>query len=70
MSTDTLASKPLYTTAEVTTILQVSRPTLYRLFQSGSLKKVKLGSGTRVRHADLVAYIDSLTDNTNPIRTS
>jgi len=70
MSLDTLKGKPLYTASEVLAILQISKPTLYRLFKRGNLKKVKLGRSMRVRQADLNAYIESLTDDSRPFRKS
>lgn len=38
----------LFTITQVKTITNLSRATIYRMFESGELKKVKLGNSTRV----------------------
>ena len=38
----------LFTISQVKSITNLSTATIYRMFKSGELKKVKLGSSTRV----------------------
>ncbi|UDQ99429.1 helix-turn-helix domain-containing protein [Lentisphaerota bacterium WC36G] len=44
----------LYTVAEVMKILGVSKPTIYRMFKNGKLKKIEINENTtRISSADL-----------------
>ena len=59
--------QPRYMTQKITvTILQaceltgLGRSTIYRLFDSGELQRLKSGSRTLIKVADLEAYIESL----------
>ncbi len=45
--------KPPYTIAETCRILAISRPTLYRLFEDGTLTKVKVRNSTRIPAAEV-----------------
>ena len=40
----------------------LGRSTIYRLFDDGKLKRLKSGTRTLIKVADLEAYIDSLGD--------
>lgn len=41
-------------------VLNCSRPTVYRLIKEGKLTPVKFLSDLRIKHSDLLAYINSL----------
>ena len=43
----------------------LGRSTIYRLFDDGKLQRLKAGSRSLIKVADLEAYIESLTDNPN-----
>jgi len=42
----------------------LGRSTIYRLFDDGKLKRLKVGSRTLIRVGDLERYIDSLSPDT------
>ena len=51
----------LHTVPEAARMLSVSTRTIYALFESGAFRSVLVGKGSRrVRHADLLAYIEKL----------
>lgn len=54
----------LYTLKEVEKILKVTRRTLYTYIQNGQLKATKIGKYWRVKHADLMDFVD----NGNPAK--
>lgn len=41
------------TVDQVCEILQVSRPTVYRLIKDGKIKVIKLGTATRIRRSEI-----------------
>lgn len=49
-----------YTTREVGQQLHVSDTTVRDLIRTGALPSFKIGASRRVRHSDLVAFIDRL----------
>lgn len=53
--------KPLYSIPEVAEHLNVSRSKVYELLKSGRLRSVHIDRTRLVRHADLEAYVASLT---------
>lgn len=53
---DRLAYKP----AEAADLLDMSRSKLYELLASGEIKSLKIDRSRRVRHDELVAYLDRL----------
>ncbi|MBX7444511.1 MULTISPECIES: helix-turn-helix domain-containing protein [unclassified Arthrobacter] len=48
--------KELYTTTEASTLLGVSRATLMKLIESGSIEAVKVGTHHRIPAEELVAF--------------
>jgi len=54
----------LYTLREVEQILKVTQRTLYTYIQNGQLKATKIGKYWRVKHADLMDFVD----NGNPAK--
>ena len=48
--------KELYTTTEASSLLGVSRPTLMKLIDSGSIEAVKVGTHHRIPADELVAF--------------
>ena len=52
-------TKFVYTIREITTLIGISRTTLYRVMRSGELPFVKLGSRTLVRATDLRTWTES-----------
>lgn len=54
----------LYTLKEVEKILKVTQRTLYTYIQNGQLKATKIGKYWRVKHADLMDFVD----NGNPAK--
>ena len=54
----------LYTLREVEKILKVTQRTLYTYIQEGTLKASKSGKYWRVKHADLMDFVD----NGNPAK--
>ena len=59
-SSDPAITGPMYTVPEVMDRLSVSKTTLYSLLRRGDLPRVKMGSRTYVRAADLTTYQESL----------
>lgn len=55
----------LLTVSEVADRLRFTKPTVYRLINSGRLRAVRLGDGChwRVRTDDLAAFVDRLDSN-------
>ncbi len=51
-----LPDKDLLRTDEVADYLRVSRDTIYRFFNAGTLPFIKIGGQTRVRRIDLIAF--------------
>ena len=49
----------LYTLREVEKILKVTQRTLYTYIQEGTLKASKSGKYWRVKHADLMDFVDN-----------
>lgn len=49
----------LYTLREVEQILKVTQRTLYTYIQEGTLKATKIGKYWRVKHADLMDFVDN-----------
>lgn len=49
----------LYTLREVEKILKVTQRTLYTYIQEGTLKATKSGKYWRVKHADLMDFVDN-----------
>jgi len=52
----------LYTLREVEKILKVTQRTLYTYIQEGTLKASKSGKYWRVKHADLMEFVDKGTN--------
>ena len=50
----------MLTVEEACQYLRISKWTLYRLIQTGTLKTIKIGSRRLVRQASLQAFIDQL----------
>jgi len=48
----------LLTVADVTAALRISRSSVYRLFESGELPWIQIGSSRRVRPEDLTEFIE------------
>lgn len=47
-----------YTVNEAIAVSGIKRTTLFGLMKNGSLPRIKIGSVTLVRHADLIALMD------------
>lgn len=48
----------LLSSAEVCTLLRISRTTLWRIVRSGELRKVKVRGGIRFRRRDVERYVE------------
>jgi excisionase family DNA binding protein len=48
----------LYSVEEVTAILKVTQRTLYNYIKSGALKAIKVGKYWRIKHQDLMKFIE------------
>lgn len=67
--TPTHVPRELYTIPETMRAMHVSRDTVYKLMDAGELPTVYIGRARRIRHADIVAYIDAHVDgNGKPAR--
>ena len=55
---------------EAAHLLGVSRSTLERLLRAGELRAVKVGTGVRVRRADLSAYIAALPPRADEVASA
>jgi excisionase family DNA binding protein len=53
----TVENLELWTVGEVAQILRVSRPTVYRLVESGELPAHRIGGSIRIGRDDLLAVI-------------
>lgn len=53
--------KLLYKIPEVAVYLSISRTKAYELVRAGHLPSVKLDGARRIRGADVIAFVDSLT---------
>lgn len=53
-----LCSRAVYTVKEVGKIANMSRASVFREFESGSLIRTKYGRKTRVKREDLIAWIN------------
>ena len=49
----------LYTVRETCKILRISKPTLYRLFNSGKLSHLKIGRKPLVRESEIHRFLDA-----------
>jgi excisionase family DNA binding protein len=54
-------ASPFFTINETCDYLRISRNTLYKLFDTGQLRRRKLGARVLVHKADLDHYIESAT---------
>jgi len=63
---DGMTQHPVMTKREAAAALRTSVRTVERLIASGALLSVKLGTATRIRRADLDAYVERL--GTGPAR--
>ena len=53
-------SKTLYTVKETAGLLSISTATIYKLFKSGQLTRLKIGNTTRVSQRGITRYVDLL----------
>lgn len=60
----------LYTVEEITELLKVTQRTLYNYIKSGSLKAIKIGKYWRVKHTDLLDFINNGTRNNQSLANS
>jgi excisionase family DNA binding protein len=60
----------LETVDQVALELQVSRATVYRLLRSGALSAVKLGTLTRIRRLDRLAFMRGAQSYSNRMMTA
>lgn len=51
---------------EVADELRMSRATVYEMMRTGELASITIGRSRRVARAELVRYVDSLTEDTAP----
>ncbi|MFC3298148.1 helix-turn-helix domain-containing protein [Arthrobacter agilis] len=58
MSTS-LSTGQLYTVAEVAAMMRVSKMTVYRLVQSGTIQSIRFGRSYRVPQSAVRDYLDS-----------
>ncbi len=52
----------LFTVAEVSQILRLSRSRVYELIYAGQLPSIKLGRSRRVRRSDVEAFVEGLEE--------
>jgi excisionase family DNA binding protein len=57
--------KRLLTITEFIDRYGVSRSTVYRLFETGIIKPIKIGRATRIKIEDAEAWLDGLTAQSN-----
>lgn len=55
-----MSTPMLYTPAEAAKVLSIGRSTLYSLMDSGDLPSIKVGRCRRIRHDQLIAFLDRL----------
>lgn len=53
--------EPLLTVLDIARILQISRPTIYKLFNTGRLRYVRIGAHRRVTAAELRRFLAANT---------
>jgi excisionase family DNA binding protein len=58
MSTD-VELKQLYTVAEVAAMMRVSKMTVYRMVQAGTIDSIRFGRSYRVPHSAVRNYLDA-----------
>jgi excisionase family DNA binding protein len=56
----------LYTIAQVAELLGLSTRTIYRWIKAGRLPIVRLGRRVRIRHGDVVAFIEANQERHTP----
>lgn len=61
-SLDLMQNKLTVTIPQACELTGLGRSTLYRLFEDGKLQRLKSGTRTLIKVADLEAYIESLCD--------
>jgi excisionase family DNA binding protein len=54
--------KQLFKIPEVEEFLGISRAQVYRLIESGQIRRIKIGKSARVPRASLVAYVEHLEE--------
>jgi len=59
-----MTDKITVTIPQACSITGLGRSTIYRLFDDGKLKRLKVGTRTLIRVGDLERYIDSLSPDT------
>lgn len=64
MSTD-VGTGQLYTVAEVAAMMRVSKMTVYRLVQSGTIQSIRFGRSYRVPRNAVREYLESTTPGTD-----
>jgi excisionase family DNA binding protein len=58
---DTHMGRMIYSVKHAAELLDCSENTVWNLLTEGKLKGLKMGRSRRITHAELVAYIESLT---------
>ncbi len=60
-----LNDDPILTVRQVAEYLQLSKSKIYYMIQRGTIPHVRLGKNVRIRHSQLIKWLEERSENTH-----